>query len=194
MPRLGGKSREILFGSKGDGMGLISGIIFILLGAVLVGIGQRLSEDVATLYSSVRKHVGLIRHRLAFPRRARRSSMRPGVPTQMLAGSDPSLPVSTQVEHVIEQLRQGGVTESEKQRLAAALLQDTTGSLPMSVTEQSQPEPSDSSATAEALTLAVVASSAVKRVGERGVLAIRLAGIVIACLGVVVLLVGIFHP
>jgi len=98
------------------------------------------------------------------------------------------------VGQVIEQLHQGAVTESEKQQLAAALLRDDIGTLPLSASDQPQLVPGDALTASEALTLAVVASSAAKRVGERGVLAIRLTGVVIALIGVAVLLVGIFHP
>ncbi len=169
-------------------MEIISGIGFILIGAVLVGIGQRLSEEVTTLSVAVRKQVGVIRHRLAFPRRGRRAS------PNRLTRHDPALKPAAPVEQVIDQLRRGDVTDAEKQPLAAALLQDTPGSALPSIPEQPQPVPNDSAATAEALTLAVVATSAVKQVGERGVLAIRVTGIAIAGLGVVVLLLGIVHP
>ena len=175
-------------------MGVISGILFILIGAVLVGIGQRLSEEVGTLYTAVRKHVGIVRRRWASPRRSRRVAIRPEASPQLPSGSESSLPVSGQVGQVIEQLHQGAVTESEKQQLAAALLRDDIGTLPLSASDQPQLVPGDALTASEALTLAVVASSAAKRVGERGVLAIRLTGVVIALIGVAVLLVGIFHP
>jgi hypothetical protein len=176
---------------KGETMshwGTVSGVLLILVGAVLVGLGQRLSDDVATLSTAVRKHIAIVRHRLVMPRRP------PHAAGQLSPAHSPSPRGASHVEHVIRQLSQGSITDAEKQQLATALMPETMGALQLSV-DAPTANLSDSVATAaEALTIAVVASSAAKRLGDREVLAIRMLGILVLAVGGMVTLLTVLRP
>ena len=174
-------------------LGIISGAAFMLIGVVVLGIGQRLSEEVATLYTAVRRRVGMVRRRATMPQRMRpRAARRPEAPPTMILSTPTT--ASSEVAQVIDKLHQGAVSEGEKQQLAAALIGQEFATLTPRATEQDSYLAAQTSEadTAEALTLAVVASTAVKNVGERGVLAMRLTGIGILIIGAAIALVNVF--
>ena len=174
--------------------GTVSGIVLILVGAVLVGLGQRLSDDVATLSTAVRKHIGIVRQRVVMPRRPPRVAGRPRFARPSALIAPPSALGASHVEQVITQLSHGSLTDAEKQQMATALMPDTMGALQQNVDAQETTLADSVATAAEALTIAVVASSAAKRLGDREVLAIRMLGILVLVVGGMVTLLTVLRP
>jgi hypothetical protein len=157
--------------------GTISGGLIIFIGLVLVGLGQRFDDEVGSFYGAVRRRVVALRSRLG--RRRFRGAAQPV--------GQPTVPISTgtsDVDRVVARLHQGTLTDGERQHLAAALAGQPIATLTAAA-------PAGEADVNEAITLATVATSAVKRVGTRSVLAMRFTGVSMVILGIAVLVIGL---